>query len=68
MSIYHSVSNPVWYDSAHTMVTVDVVFPHLGDASVKFVASPNDGMEYGREMFDAIVAGQYGVIAEHTQG
>jgi hypothetical protein len=65
---YTSVSNPVWVDAAHTAVTADVVFPHLGDAPVKFVAAPYDVMDYGRELFESIVAGQYGAIAEHTQG
>lgn len=68
MSVYTSVANPVWYDVGHTMITVDVVFPHLGTASVKFVASPNDGMDYGRQIYSDLVAGKYGVIAASPQG
>ena len=64
MSIYSSVANPVWYDAAHTMITVDVVFEHLGPDPVKFVASPKDGMPYGREIYAALVAGDYGPIAD----
>lgn len=65
---YTSVTNPVWYDADHTMITVDVVFVVLGEASVKFVASPLDGELHGREIYADIVAGKYGPIAEHVTG
>ena len=65
---YTSVSNPVWYDAAHTMITVDVVFEALGESAVKFVASPNDGEEHGREIYADIVTGKCGPIAEHVTG
>lgn len=63
---YENVSNPVWFDAAHTMVTVDVVFPDLSASAVKFNASPLDVMDYGREIYADLVAGKYGPIAEHT--
>lgn len=66
MSAYTSVSNPVWFDVAHTMVTVDVIFESLGATPVKFNASPLDVMDYGREIYADLVAGKYGPIAEHT--
>lgn len=66
MSEYKNVSNPVWFDAAHTMVTVDVVFETLGADPVKFNASPEDVMDYGREIYADIVAGKYGPISEHT--
>ena len=66
MKDYTSVANPVWFDSAHNMVVVDVVFPRLGETPVKFNASPNDSMSYGREIYADIIAGKYGAIAEHT--
>lgn len=68
MSEYTSVANPIWYDSAHTMVTVDVVFPRLGSSPVKFVASPTDGMAYGKQIYADLVAGKYGAIAEFVPG
>lgn len=64
MSTYTSVANPKWFDAAHTMVTVDIVFETVG--AVKFNASPEDCMDYGREIYADIVAGKYGPIAEHT--
>lgn len=66
MTEYGAVSSPVWYDAAHTMITVQVVFEHLGVNPVTFVASPNDGMAYGREIYADLVAGKYGPIAEYV--
>jgi hypothetical protein len=63
---YHSIANPVWCDAAHSMVLIDIVFPSLGTEPVKFAASPKDVMPYGRDIFDALIAGQYGPIAEAT--
>lgn len=62
--IYTSVSNPVWVDSTHTMIRVDVVFPHIGSYPVKFNASPNDCVMYGVEIYNDIIAGKYGAIGE----
>jgi hypothetical protein len=61
---YHSISNPVWVDESHTMITIDIVFPSLGDAPVKFNASDKDCMDYGRAIHADLIAGKYGQIAE----
>lgn len=61
---YTSVANPVWFNAAHTMIVVDVVFPSLGETPVKFNASPNDSMAYGREIYADIIAGKYGAISD----
>lgn len=63
MMEYTSVSNPVWFDAAHSMVVVDVVFPALSETPVKFNASPHDSMAYGREIYADIIAGKYGAIS-----
>jgi hypothetical protein len=63
---YHSISNPIWTDATRTMVTIDIVFPALGDASVKFNASQNDVMPHGRAIYAELIAGTHGVIAEPT--
>lgn len=63
MMEYTSVANPVWFDAAHSMIVVDVVFPGLGQTPVKFNASPRDSMEYGRAIYADIIAGKYGAIA-----
>jgi hypothetical protein len=61
---YHSIANPVWTDATRSMVTVDIVFPALGVASVKFNASDKDCMQYGRDIHADLIAGKYGPIAE----
>ena len=61
---YHSIANPIWTDVAHSMVTIDIVFPSLGDEPVKFNASDKDCMPYGREIHADLIAGKYGPIAE----
>jgi hypothetical protein len=66
MTAYTSVANPVWFVFSRTMIVVDVVFPHLGETPVKFNASPQDSMQYGREIYADIIAGKYGPIAEHA--
>lgn len=64
---YTSVTNPKWFDAAHTMVVVDIVFPSLSATPVKFNASPRDSMDYGRAIYADLIAGKYGAIAEATQ-
>lgn len=61
---YHSIANPVWTDAAHKMITIDVVFPALGDTPVKFNASADDVMAHGRAIYAELIAGTHGVIAE----
>lgn len=61
---YHSIANPVWIDDARTVIAIDIVFPSLGDAPVKFTASDKDVMSYGRDIHAALIAGTYGPIAE----
>jgi hypothetical protein len=61
---YHSIANPIWADQAKTMIAIDIVFTSLGEAPVKFNASPKDVMSYGREIYADLIAGKYGAIAE----
>lgn len=68
MMEYTSVKTPVWLDATHKMISVEVVFPHLGETPVKFNASPDDVMDYGRQIYAEIIAGTYGAIAEPSAG
>lgn len=68
MMEYDSFSNPIWVDASHKMISVEVIFPSLGTQPVKFNASPDDGMDYGRQMYAEIIAGKYGSIAEPSVG
>jgi hypothetical protein len=68
MMEYNSVKNPVWFDSGHKMISVEVVFPAMSQTPVKFNASPDDCMDYGRTMYEELVSGKYGPIAEPSAG
>lgn len=59
-----TAENPVWANSGHTIINLIVKFPHLPDA-VPFTASPNDPMDYGREIYANAAAGMYGPVAEY---
>jgi hypothetical protein len=63
---YHSIANPIWVDANRTMISIDIVFPALSDAPVKFNASPEDVMPHGRAIYAEIIAGDHGAIAEPT--
>lgn len=65
---YSSVSEPAWFDADHTMIAATVVFEHLKNIPVRFVASAKDGEAHGREIYEDIVAGKYGPIAESVTG
>ncbi len=48
-------------------ITVDCQWSHLGDESqefLNFLASPNDPMEHGRKLYQDLVDGKYGEIAD----
>jgi hypothetical protein len=64
--VYHSIANPAWVDETRKMISVDVVFDSLGATPVRFNASPDDSMPYGKEIYAALIAGEYGSIAEPT--
>jgi hypothetical protein len=63
---YTTIANPKWIDTEHTMITIDIIFPSISASPVKFNASPKDVMPYGRDIYAALIAGQYGPIAEAT--
>lgn len=52
--------SPEWIDAEHTAITLLVTFSDLGE--VRFTASPEDPEPYGRELFAAARAGQYGKV------
>jgi len=60
---YTHVSNPRWANPEKTMIDMDVIFEGIPDV-VPFTASPDDPMDYGRELFDRAVKGDFGPVAE----
>ena len=63
--IIESVTNPVWANAEHTLITCTVKVDYF-DEPVQFMASPNDVEAYGREIYADLVAGRYGEIAEYV--
>jgi len=58
-------TNLFWSNAEHTTIDMMYQFSNL-PAPVPFTASQNDPMEYGRNIFAAAVAGNYGPIAPYT--
>ena len=61
MGPFSTISDPVWADDEKTRIRVSAL---LEGERVPFVASATDCMEYGREIFAACLAGEFGTIAE----
>lgn len=57
--------NPVWADAEHTMINLTVKWK--GESSeYPFTASQNDVEAYGREIFKAAKARQFGTVAKYA--
>jgi hypothetical protein len=61
---YTNVTNPQRATADHFSINCIVYFEGLGNTP--FTANPNDTQSYGVEIFNACVAGEYGVIAEYV--
>lgn len=57
------VMKPVWANEGHTAINVTVLSEELG--LIPFTATPDDPMDYGREIYDSCIKGEYGEIAEY---
>lgn len=57
--------NPAWATEDQTMIDLMIKWDAI-DVELPFTASPNDVEPHGRAIFEAAVAGQFGVIAPHT--
>ncbi|MFY0730580.1 hypothetical protein [Pseudomonas sp. NFX15] len=61
MMNYTNVLTPQWTNADHTAVNVVLVTEALGD--IPFTATPNDSTSYGPEIYERVVAGEFGEIA-----
>lgn len=57
--------NPVWNDSEHTSILLDVKFAEF-ETTLPFTAVPYDDMPYGVELYNNALAGQYGEIGAYV--
>ena len=60
-----SLVNPRWVNSEHTAIDCEITTSQLGDEVLPFTASKYDVEAHGRGIFEDIVAGKYGEIAEY---
>jgi hypothetical protein len=58
------VMKPVWANEGHTAINVMVFSEEYG--LIPFTATPDDPMDYGREIYDACINGEHGEIAEYV--
>lgn len=59
----NDVRNPVWADYNQTAVNLEVDFDELDEEYVAFTADPNDSMDYGVDLYNRAIAGEFGEIA-----
>ena len=57
--------NPVWANAEHTMIDLAIKWDGIKE-EFPFTASPDDCESYGKEIFEAAKAGQFGAVAEYT--
>jgi hypothetical protein len=56
--------NLKYANEEHTLIDLDVYFPHLGE-TVRYTCAPEDpGYEHSVEMFNRAIAGEFGPIEE----
>lgn len=61
-----SVNNPQWGDSAHTVINADITTNVFGDEVIPFTATPYDVEEHGRKLYQELIDGKHGQIAEYA--
>jgi hypothetical protein len=60
-----SLVNPRWANAEQTLIDCEITTSQFGDEVLPFTASPNDSEIYGRELFAAAIAGDFGPIAPY---
>jgi len=59
------VKSPVYANAENTQINCNVKFEEIPEY-FPFTASPTDPMDYGRELYAQLVAGQWGQIAPYV--
>lgn len=65
MVVIESVLNPVYANDVGNSIVCMVKFSHLPEA-VPFGATSYDTEEYGVQLFNSLVAGDFGLIAPYV--
>jgi len=59
--------NPQWGDAEHTVINIEAKWEHLeSEGYLPFTANPNDVEEHGRDLYNRIINGEFGTIAEYV--
>ena len=61
-----SVANPRWGDKDHTVIDVDITTNQFGDEVLPFTATSYDVEEHGRQLYQELIEGKHGEIAEYS--
>lgn len=56
---------PRWADAEHTMIDLMVKWDRFNE-ELPFTASPDDVEPHGKALFAAVVAGEFGEVAEYV--
>ena len=65
-AILTSLINPIWSNAEHTAIDCLITTSQFGVEVLPFRADQNDVAAHGRAIFDDLVAGKYGAIADYT--
>ena len=63
---YRQIFNPRWADAAQTRIDCDVDFEEIAEATVPFSAAATDNYAHTTEIYNAVLAGTYGTIADYV--
>ena len=59
--------NPVWGNVEHTLIEVEAKWQHLeSEGYLPFTANPNDTEAHGVDLYNRIINGEFGTIAEYV--
>jgi hypothetical protein len=65
-AILTSVANPRWSNAEHTMIDCEITTSQFGAEVLPFTANQNDVEAHGRAIFQDLVDGKYGPVAEYV--
>lgn len=63
MAAIETVENPVWDNQGHTAILCTVT---INNQAHPFRATISDPEEHGRQLWDALVAGEHGAIGDYV--
>lgn len=62
-----SLINPKWANAEHTLIDCIITTSQYGDELLPFTANPLDVENHGKAIFEQLIKGNFGMIAEYTE-